>query len=170
MAHSCLLTTLYNSLWPHGLQHIRLPCPSLTVSQSLLKLMSNSWMPSNHLILYCPLLFLSIFASIKVFSNEFFTSGGQRIGASASASVFPKNIQDWFLLKLTGLISLLSNGLSGVFFSTTVWRHQLSDTPPSLQSSFHNHPWTLVQDHSLDYMDLCWQSNVSAFQHCLGLS
>ena len=59
-----------NSLRPHELWHARLPCPSLTVSQSLLKLMSNSWMPSNHLILYCPLLFPSIFPSIKVFSNE----------------------------------------------------------------------------------------------------
>ena len=77
--------------------------------QSLLKLI-ESVMPSNHLILCCPLLLLpSIFPSIRVFSNDqFFASGGQSIGVSASASVFPMNIQDWFPLGLTGLISLQS--------------------------------------------------------------
>ena len=70
---------------------------SITNSQSLLKLMSiESMMPSNHLILCCPLLLLpSIFPSIRAFPmSQFFTSGGQRIGASASASVLPMNIQD----------------------------------------------------------------------------
>ena len=75
-----------------GLQHSRLPL-SFTISRSLLKLMSIQWvMPSNHLILCRPLLLLpSVFPSIRVFSNE---SGGQSIGASASASVLPMNIQD----------------------------------------------------------------------------
>ena len=61
-----------NSLWPHGLQHTRLPCPSITNSQSLLKLISiELLMPSNHLIFCCPHLLLpSIFPSIRVFSNE----------------------------------------------------------------------------------------------------
>ena len=84
---------------------------AITNSQSLFKLMSIvSVMPSNHLILCRPLLLpSSIFPSIRVFSNsQFFTSGGQSIGASASASVLPVNIQDWFPLRLTGLISLLS--------------------------------------------------------------
>ena len=92
---------------------------SITNSQTLLKLMSiESVMPSNDLILCHPLLLLpSIFPSIRVFSNES-ASAGQSIGASASASVLPMNIQDWFPLWLTGLISLLPKGLSRVFFNT----------------------------------------------------
>ena len=76
----------------------------------------ESVMPLNHLILCHPLLLLpSVFPSIRVFSNEsFFTSGGQSIGASASASILPMNIQDWFPLGLTGWISLLSKGLSSL--------------------------------------------------------
>ena len=82
---------------------------SFTTSQSLLKLLSiELMMLSNHLILSCPLLLLpSVFPSIRVFSNEFFTSGGQRIGASASASSL-MNIQGWLPLGLTGVISWLS--------------------------------------------------------------
>ena len=93
---------------------------SFTISQSLLKLMSiKSVMPSNHLILCCPLLLLSIFPSIRVFPTELlFTSGGQSIGVSAS--VLPMNIQYWFPLGLTLLIFLLSN----VFSSTTMQKHQ----------------------------------------------
>ena len=93
---------------------------SVTNSWSLLKLLSiKSVMSSSHLILCHPLFLLpSIFPSIKVFSNcHLFTSGGQSIGVSASGSVFPTNIQDWFLLELIGLISLLSKELSGVFSS-----------------------------------------------------
>ena len=84
------------------------------------------------------------------------------IGASASASVFPVNIQGWFPLGLTGLIFLLSKGLSRVFYSTTFWKHQFFDTQPSLCSnspSIHDY-W---KDHSFDYTDLCWQSDVSIF-------
>ena len=81
----------------------------ITNSLSLLKLMSiKSVMPSNHLILCCPLLLLpSIFPSIRVFfqMTQFFASGGQRIGASASASVLPMNIQDWYPLGWTGWIT-----------------------------------------------------------------
>ena len=94
---------------------------SITNSQSLLKLMSiESMVASNHLILCCPLLLLpSIFPSIRVFSSEsFFASGGQCIGVSASTSVLPMNIQDWFPLGWTGWISLQSKGLSGVFNTT----------------------------------------------------
>ena len=96
-----------------------------TISWSLLKLMSiKSVMPSNHLVLYHPFLLLPlIFPSIKVFSNEF-ASSGQSIWASASASVLPMNIQGWFPLGLIGLISLQSKGLSRVFSKTTVQKHQ----------------------------------------------
>ena len=96
---------------------------SFTLSRSLLKLMFIEWvMPSNHLILCCLLLLLpSIFPSIRVFPvSQLFTSSGQRIEASASASVLPVNIQSWFPLGFTGLISLLSKRLSRVFSNTTV--------------------------------------------------
>ena len=110
------------TLRSHGLQHARLPCLS-PISWSLLKLISiESVMPSNRLILCHPLLLLpSVFPSIRVFSvSQFFTSGGQSIGVLASTSVLPMNIQDWFPLELTGLISLQSKGLSRVFSNTTV--------------------------------------------------
>ena len=103
---------------------------STTNSQSLLKLMSiESVMPSNHLILCCPFLLLpSIFPSIRVFSNEsVLCIRGQSIGVSASTSVLPMNIQDWFPLGWTGCISLQSKGLSRVFSNTTVQKHQFFD-------------------------------------------
>ena len=99
------------------------PCQaslSFTISQSLLKLISiESVMPSNHLILCCPFLLPSIFsASGSSLRSWLFASGGQSTGASASASVLPMNIQDWFPLGWTGLISLQSKGLSRVFSNT----------------------------------------------------
>ena len=100
---------------------------SITTSWSLLKLMSIvSVMPSTHLIL-CHLLLLlpSIFPSIRVFSNEsVLCIIWPKIGASASASVLPMNVQDWFPLGLTGWISLQSKGLSRVFSNTIVQKHQ----------------------------------------------
>ena len=127
---------------------------SLTISWSLLKFMSiASVMPSSHLIFWHPLLLLpSIFPSIRDFSNEsavcirwpqMFASGGQSIGASASASVLPMNIQCWYPFRWTGLISLPFKELSGVFSSTTVQRHQFFGAPPSLQFSSHNCMWPL---------------------------
>ena len=100
---------------------------STTNSQSLLKLRSiESVMPSNPLILCCPLLVLpSIFPASGSFPmSQFFTSGGQNIGVSASTSVLPMNIQDCFPLGWTGWISLQSKGLSRVFSNTTVQKHQ----------------------------------------------
>ena len=108
---------------------------SITNSQSLLKCMSiESVMPSNHLILWCPLLLLpSIFPSIRVFSNESaLRIGGQSIGISASTSVLPMNTQDWSPLGRTGWISLQSKGLSRVFSNTTVQNHQFFGTQLSL--------------------------------------
>ena len=75
--------------------------------------------------------------------SQLFASGGQRIRTSASTLVLQMNIQGWFSLGLTGLIFLLSKGLSRVFFSTTVWRHQFFSAQPSLWSSSHNHTWLL---------------------------
>ena len=90
---------------------------------------------SNHLILCCPLLLLSIFPSIRVFSSESaLVAGGQScIGAlaSAAASVLPMNIQGWFPLGLTGLISSVSKGLWRVFSSTIIQKHQFFSAQPS---------------------------------------
>ena len=103
---------------------------SITNSCSLLKLMSIELvMSSNHLVLCPPLLLLpSIFPSIRSFPvSQFFASGGQSIGPSASASALPMNIQNWFPLGWTGWISLQSKGLSRVFSNTTakasIFRH-----------------------------------------------
>ena len=99
----------------------------VTNSWSLLKLMFiESVMLSNHLILCHPHLFLpSIFpASGSFLNSQFFASGGQNIGASASASVLPMNIQDQFSLGWTGWISLQPKGFSRVFSNTTVQKHQ----------------------------------------------
>ena len=119
---------------------------SITNSWNLLKLMSiKSVMPSNNLILCCPLLLLpSIFPSIRIFSNESSLHiRGQSIGASASASVLPMNTQDWSPLGWTGWISLQSEGLSRVFSNSTVQRHQFFSTQLSLWSDSHIHTWLL---------------------------
>ena len=118
---------------------------SLTISQSLPKFMSiASVMPSSHLIFWHPLLRLpSIFPSIRDFSYELFATDDQNTGVSTSASVLPTTIQGWFPLRSTSLMSLLSKGLSGVFSSTIVRRHQSFSTLPSLPSSSHNHMWPL---------------------------
>ena len=103
---------------------------SITTSQSLLKLMSiKLMMPSNHLILFSSCL-QSFPASGSFPMSQFFPSGGQSIGASVS--VLPMNIQDWFPLGLTSLISLQSRGLSRVFSNTTVQKHQFFSTQLSL--------------------------------------
>ena len=108
---------------------------SITNSWTLLKLMSiESVMPFNHLILCRPLLLqTSIFPSIKVFSKEWVLCiRWPKIGVSASASVLPMNIQDWFPLGWTDWISLLSKGLSRVFSNTTVQKSQFFGAQLSL--------------------------------------
>ena len=101
-------------------------------------------------------------ASGSFLMSQPFTSGGQSIGASASPSVLPMNIQDWYILGLTGLISLLFKRLSTIFSSTTIWKHQFFGTQPSLW--FNSHICTRLQgNHSFDYIDLCWETDVSAF-------
>ena len=137
-------SVMSDSLRPHGLQHARPPCSSPTPG------VCSNWsvksvMSSNHLILCRPLLLPpSIFPSIRVLSNErFFASGGQNIGVSALVSVLPMNNQDWFPLELTGLISLLSKGLSRVFFNTTVQKYQFFSTQASLLSNTHICSWLL---------------------------
>ena len=118
---------------------------SITNSQSLLKLMSiESVMPSNHLILCHPFLLLpSIFPSIRVFFNKLVLHIRWPKYWSFSFSISPSNIHDWFPLGLTGLISLLSKGLSRVFSNTTVQKHQFFGTQLSLWSNSHIHTWQL---------------------------
>ena len=110
---------------------------SITISLSLLKLMSTeSVILSNHLILCHPLLLLS---SISPCNRVFFNESALHIRwAKYWSSVLPMNIQGWFPLELTGLISLLSKGLSRVFSSTTVWKHQFFSAQPSLWSTSHS--------------------------------
>ena len=109
---------------------------SFIISWSLLKVMSiESVMLSNHPILCHPLLLLpSIFPSIRVFFQWVSSSYqvAKVLGVSASSSVLPMNIQDWFPLGLTGLISLQSKGLSRVFSNTAVWKHLFFGTQPFL--------------------------------------
>ena len=123
-----------NSLWPHGLQHTRPPCPSPTpgvysnscpLSQWCHPIISSSVVPFSSCLLSFP-------ESGSFQMSQFFTSSGQSIGVSASASVIPMNIQDWFPLELTGWISLMSKGLSRVFSNTTVQKHQFFCTQLSL--------------------------------------
>ena len=115
-----------DSLWPHGAQHTRPPCPSLTPGVD-----SNSYPLSrwcHPTISFSVLPFSSRLQSLpgsgSFQMSHFFTLGGQSIGVSASASVLPKNTQDWSPLGWTGWISLQSKGLSRVFCNTTVQKHQ----------------------------------------------
>ena len=143
VATSCL------TLWPRELQHTRLPCPLLS-----LWVCSNSWpfsrwchptiSSSVTLFFSCPQSFLASGSSPV---NRLFISGGQSIGASAS--VLPINIQGWFPLALTGLISLQSKGLSRVFWSLIVRKHQFFSAQPTLWSNSHMHTW-LLANHSFD--------------------
>ena len=126
---------MYNSLRPHGLQHTR-----LHKLQSLLKLtFIESVMACNILILCHPFssCLQSFPSSGSFLMNQFFTSSGQSTGVSASASVLPMNIQDWFPLGLTGWIPLQSKGLSRVVSNTMVQKHQLFGSQPSLVSNSH---------------------------------
>ena len=121
-----------NSLWPHGLQHDRLPCPSVSpgVCINSYTWVSDTIQPSHPLLPPSPLaLNLSQHQSFPM--SQLFTSSGQSTGASALASVLPTDIQGWFHLGLTGLI-LLSKGLSRFFSNTTVQKHQLFEAQPSL--------------------------------------
>ena len=118
--------------------------------------------PSHPLLSPSPPAF--IFPSIRIFSNEsVLWSGGPSIGASASASFLPRNIQDCFPLGLIGLISLQSKGLSRIFSNTTIEKHQFFSIQLSLWSNSRIHTWQLAKNRSFDWTDFCQKSNVSAF-------
>ena len=161
-----------NSLQPHELEHTRLPYPLLfpwvcsnscplshwchpTISSSGTTTREKPITP----FFFCPQSF-SASGSFPV--GQLFASGGQSIGASTSVSVLPMNIQGQFHLGLTGWISLQSKGLSRVFSSTTLQKHQFFDSQSSLQSNSLIHTWPLEKP-KLDYTELGWQNDVSAF-------
>ena len=99
--------------------------PDIIISWNLFKLMSiESVIPFNHLLLHFSSCLQSFPASGSFLVSQLFVSGGQSVGASTSASVLPMNIQGWFHLGLNSLISLLSEDLSRVFSSTTIWKYQ----------------------------------------------
>ena len=156
-------SVVFNSLRPHGLQHARPPCPSPTPRACSNSCPSSRWchptISSSGILFSSCLQFFPAPESFPM--SQSFASGGQSIGVSASASVLPMNIQDWFPSGLTGWISLQPKGLSRVFSNTTVQKHQFFGAQlysPTLVS-IHDH-W---KNHSFDYMDCCWQSDASVF-------
>ena len=134
-----------DSLRPHESQHARPPCPSRTPGVYSNPCPSSRWCHpaiSSSVVPFssCP---QSLQASGSFPTSQLFTSGGQSIGASASASVLPMNTQDWSPLGWTGWISLQSKGLSRVFSKSTVQKHQFFSTQVSSQSNSHIHTWPL---------------------------
>ena len=137
----------------------------LTWKWSLVRLFVTLWTAARQASLSFTISW-SLPKFISITMSQLFASETQNTGASASASasVLPRSIQIWFPLRFTDLISLLSEGLSGLFSSTTVQRHQFFGALLLCSLTFTtigNHS----EDHSLDYMNLCWLSNISAFQH-----
>ena len=130
-----------DSLRPHGLQHTRLLCRLLIPEACSNSCPLSQWchpIISFSVIPFSSPCFQFFPASGSVTMSQLFASDGQSIGASASASVLPMNIQDWFPLWLTGLISLQAKGLSRVFSNTTVQKYQFFGAQLSLQLS---HPY-----------------------------
>ena len=170
-----LFSVVSDSLWPHGLQHTRLPCPSLSpgicsnsrpLSQWCHPAISSSVTPFSS----CPQSFPT---SGSFPMSWLFLSGGQSIGVSASASVLPMDIQVWFPLGLTDLISLQFKELWKVFFSITGWKHHPLAPRlyvPTLTSDshfivLHDHMFIgilgLIVVYSSSYLSVLWPPLVS---------
>ena len=161
-------SVMSNILWPHVLQHTRLPCPSCLpeFAQTHIHWVGDAIQPSYPLLPPSPPA-LSLSQHQSLFHELALCIRWPNIGASASASVLPMNIQGWFPLGLTGWISLQSKGLSRVFSSTTVWRHQFLDSQPSLWSNSHIHTW-LLEELQLWLHGLC-QKNYVCFLKILSM-
>ena len=131
---------LFVTLWTTACQA---SCPSPTPGTCSNSCPSSQWCHPTILSSVIPFSsYLQSFpASWSFLMSRFFSSGGQSSGASVSLSVLPMNIQDWFLLWLTGFISLQTKGLSRVLSNTTVQKHQTSGTQLSVWSNFHIYPW-----------------------------
>ena len=157
-------SVMSDSLRPHGMQHARLPCPSPSPRACSNSCPVSRWCHptiSSSVALFssCPQFFP---ASGPFPMSQLFASGGQSIGVSASTSVLSMTIQGWFPLRLTGLISSKTKELWRVFPAP-----QLEDINSSVLSLLYGPTLSSVHDywknHSFDYMDLCWQNDVSAF-------
>ena len=136
-------SVMTDSLWSHGLRHVRPPCPLPTprvypnlspLSRWCHPTISSSVIPFSSCL-------QSFSASGSFQMSQLYASGGQSIGVSASTSVLPVNTQDWSRLGWTGWISLQSRGLSRVFSNTTVQKHQFFGSRLSSQSNSHIHTW-----------------------------
>ena len=159
------VTVMSDSLWLCGLQQSQASL-SFTISEfakTQVHWVGDAIQPSHFLsppsvspFSSCPQSFPS---SGSFPMSWLFTSGGQGIRASESA--LPMNTQDWSSLGWTSWISVLSKGLSRVFCCTTVQKHQFFGAHPSLR--FNSHLYMTWKIHSFDYMNLCWQSDISAF-------
>ena len=132
-----------HSLWPHGLQQARVPCPSPTAKIVQIHIHWVGAIQRSHPLSSLSLPAFNLSQHQGLFQWISWPSGGQSIGVSASKSVLPMNTQDWFPLGLTGLISLQSKGLLRVFSSTTHWKHQFFCAQPSLWSNSHIQSWLL---------------------------
>ena len=164
LSHIRLFETLWTTAHPQA-------SPSFTITWSLLKLMFiESVMLSNHLFLCCPLLLLtSIFPSIRVFSNDSTLPSRWPKCRSFSFSISPSNeCSELISFRIDYSISLQFKGLTRVFSSTTIKNDQFFDAQPFYDPTLTSKD-VYWKNHSFDYTDLCWQSNVSAF-HSLGLS
>ena len=139
------------SLWPHGLQHTRLPSPSYSPGVCSNSCPLNQW--CHPTIMSSVTLFSSCLQSFPesefIFNESVLHIRWPKYGASASASVLPTNIHGWFPLGLTDLISLLSKGLPKVFPNITVQKNQLFGTQSSLWSNPHICTW-LLENHRFD--------------------
>ena len=158
MAESCLYllfptivvfsfshSVIPDSLWHYALQQARLLCPSPSPRACSNSCPLSQW--CQRTISFSVIPFSSCLYSFPVSGSfpmsQFFASGSQSIGASASASVLPMNIQGWCPLALTDLTSLLSKKLSRVFSTTTAWKHQFFSAQPSLWYNSHICTWLL---------------------------
>ena len=137
-------SVMSDSLWAHGLQHARLPCPSPAPRACSNSCPLSRWCHPTISLSVVPFSCLQSFPASESFHmSKFFVPASQNSGASASASLLPMNIQDWFPLGLTSWISLQSKGLSRVFSNTTVQKHKFFGAQLSLWSNPHIHTWLL---------------------------
>ena len=170
-------SAMFYSLWPHGLWHVRLLCPLLSPAVCSNSYPLNRWChPTILSSVISSSSWLQYFPASGSFSmSPFFASGGQSIGASASASVLPMNSQDWFPLGWTGLISLQSKGLSRIFSSLRVFSNDSSlriRWPKYWSFSFNVSPsneYSGLISFRIDWLDLLAVQFSSVAQSCLTL-
>ena len=138
-------SVLSDSLWPHGLQHTRLPCPSTAPRACSNSCPSSRWYHPTISSSVVPFSFyLQSFSRSGSFQiSQLLASGGQIIGISALTSVLPMNTKDWSPLEWIGWIAVQSKGLSRIFSNTTVQKHQFFGAQISSQSNSHIHTWLL---------------------------